>query len=148
MTFADWALCYPEAAQALRAALVPQTAFPMAGKSEAAVQQQVRYDAAKAGDILWRNNLGMFMDDRGVPVRYGLANDSKQMNHQIKSADLVGIRRVLVTPAMVGTFVGVFMSRECKHGDWRWTGSDREQAQLAWASLVWSFGGDAAIVTA
>ncbi len=148
MTFDDWALCYPEAAQALRAALVPQTAFPLAGKSEAAVQQQVRYDAAKAGDILWRNNLGVMVNEAGVPVRYGLANDSKQMNQQVKSADLVGIRRVLITPAMVGTFVGVFMSRECKHGDWRWTGSDREQAQLAWASLVWSFGGDAAIVTA
>ena len=79
MTFADWALCYPEAAQALRAALVPQTAFPMAGKSEAAVQQQVRYDAAKSGDILFRNNVGVLMDDRGVPVRYGLANDSKQI---------------------------------------------------------------------
>jgi hypothetical protein len=147
MTFADWCLCYPEAAQALRAALVPQTAFPLAGNSEAAVQQQVRYDAAKAGDILWRNNLGVMVNDRGVPVRYGLANDSKQMNQNLKSADLVGIRRVLITPAMVGTTVGVFMSRECKHGDWHWAGSDREQAQLAWASLVWSFGGDAAIVT-
>jgi hypothetical protein len=148
MTFEEWAYRWPEAAKELRNTLVPQTAFPMAGKSEAAVQQQVRYDAAKSGDILWRNNLGMFMDDRGVPVRYGLANDSKQMNQRVKSADLVGIRRVLITPAMVGTTVGVFMSRECKHGDWRWTGSDREQAQLAWASLVWSFGGDAAIVTA
>jgi hypothetical protein len=112
--------------------------------SEAGVQSRIRIEAAEAGCHLWRNNVGVLPTDTGRPLRYGLANDSKQMNQRIKSADLIGIRPVLITQAHVGTVIGQFLSREVKKGGWKYTGSDREVAQFAWAKLITRYGGDAA----
>lgn len=117
------------------------------GRSESAVQAQVRLEAARLGWALWRNNVGALPDTRGRIVRYGLANDSPALNKRVKSADLIGIRPVVVTPAMVGTTIGQFVSREVKASGWCYVGSEREQAQLRWASLINSLGGDAAFTT-
>lgn len=118
-----------------------------AGKGEAWAQSQVRLEASAKGCRLWRNNVGALKDERGVPVRYGLANDSKQMNEAIKSADLIGVRPLLITPGHVGAVVGQFLSREMKPPGWRYTGQGREPAQLAWAELITSLGGDAGFAT-
>lgn len=115
------------------------------GASEAAVSQRVRLAAANAGILTWRNNVGAMQDDNGRVVRYGLCNDTKELNRNIKSADLIGIKPVLITPAMVGCIFGQFWSREIKAADWSWTGNDHELAQARWAELVISKGGDAAI---
>lgn len=131
----------------LPAHLVLPPGPPTAGMSEAGVQSRVRIEAAKAGMLLWRNNVGVLKDDRGVPVRYGLANDSRAMNTMLKSADLVGIRPVLVEHRHVGTIIGQFVSYECKHGDWKWSGNDHELAQQNWAALVKSAGGHAVFTT-
>lgn len=117
---------------------------PDEAASESYVQSLVRLEAARAGVTLFRNNVGALPDENGRIVRYGLANDSADMNRRIKSADLIGIRPVLVTPEHVGRTIGQFVSREVKHGAWRYTGSGREVAQLAWCNLVLSLGGDAA----
>lgn len=117
------------------------------GVSEAAVQSAVRLEAARKGVRLFRNNVGALIDARGVPVRYGLANDSKQLNESIKSADLIGWRPVIIQPQHVGQCMALFVSRECKKVGWHYTGTDREPAQLAWAQLVTSAGGDAAFCT-
>ena len=117
------------------------------GTSEAAVQAAVRLEAARKGVRLFRNNVGALVDSRGVPVRYGLANDSKQLNEVMKSADLIGWRPLLIEPRHVGTVVAQFVSREVKAVGWRYTGADREPAQLAWAQLVTAGGGDAAFCT-
>lgn len=117
------------------------------GTSEAAVQAAVRLEAARKGVRLFRNNVGALVDSRGVPVRFGLANDSKQLNEVMKSADLIGWRPLLIEPRHVGTVVAQFVSREVKAVGWHYTGADREPAQLAWAQLVTSGGGDAAFCT-
>jgi hypothetical protein len=114
------------------------------GASEAAVQAQVRLEAARKGVKLWRNNLGVLRDERNVPVRYGLANDSKRLNAVVKSGDLIGWRPVLITPALVGTMIAQFVSRECKRPDWKYSGDDHERAQLKWVEVVIADGGDAA----
>lgn len=114
------------------------------GTSEAAVQAAVRLEAARKGVRLFRNNVGALIDSRGIPVRYGLANESKQVNDVMKSADLIGWRPVLIGPQHVGQVIGQFVSREVKAVGWHYTGSDREPAQLAWAQLVTAGGGDAA----
>lgn len=115
--------------------------------SEAYSQSQVRLEAPHKGVRLWRNNVGVLEDKRGVPVRYGLANDSRQLNERLKSSDLIGWRRLTITPAMVGAVVAQFVSRECKRPGWTYTGDDREVGQERWINLVQADGGDAAFTT-
>lgn len=114
---------------------------------ESRTQSEVRLEAARKGVKLFRNNVGVLMNERGVPIRFGLANDSKQLNAKIKSADLIGWRPVLITPSHVGYTVAQFVSRECKHPGWKYSGTDREIAQLNWAQLVTAGGGDATFCT-
>lgn len=111
--------------------------------NEAGVQRLVRLEAARAGVLLFRNNVGALLDARGVPVRYGLANESARQNAAIKSADLIGIRPVLIGPQHIGQTIGQFVSREIKAPGWRYSGTGREPAQQAWAALIASKGGDA-----
>lgn len=115
--------------------------------SESRVQSQIRL-AAPAHDMrLWRNNVGVLRDENGRPVRYGLGNDSPQLNRRLKSADLIGWRRLEIGPEMLGATVAQFVSLECKKSDWTYSGDDREQAQQRWAALVASDGGLARFVT-
>lgn len=117
------------------------------GVSEAAMQAAVRREAAQCGARLFRNNVGALLDKRGVPVRYGLANDTAALNAVVKSADLIGWRPVLIRPEHVGTTIAQFLSREVKAPGWVYRGDAHEQAQLAWANLVLAGGGDAAFCT-
>ncbi len=123
------------------------TARELVTGNETAVQWNVRMEAARAGLRMWRNNVGALVDERGIPVRYGLANDTKALNKEIKSADLIGIRPVTITLGHVGQTIGQFVSRECKPAAWSWAGTDRELGQLRWAQLINGLGGDAAFAT-
>lgn len=111
--------------------------------SEAKVKNLVRLEAAKLGIHLWRNNVGATYTHDGHLLRYGLMNDSTQLNKVIKSSDLIGIRPLIITPEMIGKTIGQFIAREIKHADWKYTGGEREQAQLKFIELVKSLGGDA-----
>jgi hypothetical protein len=115
--------------------------------NEANVMSLVRLEAAQKGIKLWRNNVGVLKDDKGRPVRYGLANDSAAVNRSIKSADLIGCRPLLITPEHVGRVIGQLVSRECKAMDWVYHGTDRERAQLKWATLLLELGADAGFAT-
>lgn len=128
---------------------LPSAGTPAPVGSEASVQAAVRAEASRRGERVWRNNLGAYTDPvSGQFVRYGLANDSKQLNEVIKSADLIGIRPRIVTTADVGEVIGQFVSYECKAAGWRHRPNDkREQAQAAWASLVLTLGGVARFIT-
>lgn len=112
--------------------------------SEAAVQNDIRLEASKKGMRLWRNNVGVAITEDGRHIRYGLCNDSKRMNDMIKSSDLVGIKKVMITRDMVGTHIGQFVAREVKAGDWTFSGTQREEAQRNFLNLILSYGGDAA----
>lgn len=119
------------------------------GKPGSEVRQQslIRLDAVKSGVWLTRNNVGALMDERGVPVRYGLANESKIQNEAIKSADLIGIRPVLIGPQHIGQVIGQFVSVECKHETWTYKGDKHEAAQLKWLNHVIGKGGFACFAT-
>lgn len=117
-------------------------------KTEADLQNRVRVEYNKTGGILWRNNVGAVQDSHGNFFRYGLANDSKGMSEVIKSADLIGIRPTTITRDMVGTTLGRYVSYEVKAPGWTPSRSNkREKAQMAWATLINSMGGDARIIS-
>jgi hypothetical protein len=150
MNLHDWAIQWgvPLAAvRDLQHRLAADDVTPPAdpGRSEASVQAELRVNASRAGWRLWRNNVGAFHDnERGIHMRFGLANDSPQVNAVLKSADLIGIRPRIIQPHEVGMLIGQFVSRECKHAGWKFSPNDEhERAQMAWAQLVASLGGDA-----
>ncbi len=109
-------------------------------RSEAAAQAEIRLAAPMWGGVLWRNNVGQW-DDDGVPVRYGLANDSAKLNRSVKSSDLVGFLPMLIGQEQVGQLVAVLTAIECKRGDWVWSGSKRERAQQRFLNIVKTGGG-------
>lgn len=114
--------------------------------SEAHLQSQIRLEAARKGILTTRNNVGALTGEGGRLVRYGLFNESKAQNSRVKSGDLIGIKKHLVTQADVGNIIGQFWMRECKEPGWNYSGTDREVAQLACINLIVSYGGDAAFV--
>jgi len=71
---------------------------------ESDIQDTIRL--LSRGDLrLFRNNVGMAWTKRGIPVRYGL---------HVGSPDLVGWRRTVITPDMVGRTVAVAVGVEVK----------------------------------
>lgn len=117
--------------------------------SETTVQQltRVRHCEVTGGQI-WRNNSGACTDDTGRLVRYGLGNDSAQLNAVIKSSDLIGITPTLITPAMVGYTLGVFTAYEIKPSGWHQTpGDKRASAQARFHDIVRAACGYAGFVT-
>lgn len=117
------------------------------GKTESFSQSQIREEAPRHGVLLFRNNVGVLTDETGRPVRYGLANDTPAMNKKVKSCDLIGVRKVLITAPMVGSTIGQICAREAKAPGWQYTGADREEAQLAFINLINAWGGDAKFAT-
>lgn len=112
--------------------------------SEELVQQQIRMMIAEEFPSVhcWRNNVGAAQDATGRVIRYGLMNDSKALNENFKSSDLVGIRPVMVTPEMVGSVLGVFFAIECKAGSWQTKINDpHTMAQQRFIQLVSNAGG-------
>jgi len=163
MTLTEWATRWNIPAEAFRelaacSIVPPEPDAPVGSKTEAYVQSVIRLEAPQRGVYLWRNNsgAGIVANARELcpecaknarrPIRWGLGNDSKKVNDVMKSGDLIGIRPVIITPDMVGRKLGQFVSRECKPENWKYSGNEHENAQLAWSTLINSLGGDAAIV--
>lgn len=112
-------------------------------RSEAAVQQDIRVNLpyVAPGSQMWRNNVGsaLVVDDYGQQraIRYGLANDSAQMNKRFKSSDLIGVTPTLIRPEHVGYYLGVFTAIECKPEGWMMRpGDERAAAQARYHDLV------------
>lgn len=114
-------------------------------QSESAVQADIRIAASRDhGAPLWRNNSGAMQDDQGRHVRFGLGNDSQALNKKWKSADLIGIRPVLIEQHHVGKTIGQFLAVEVKEPGWTLRPSDkRAAAQSNFLNSVASFGGAA-----
>ena len=152
-SFQDWTKRYPEAAAALlQIQRGTDTFVSKASESaEGAAQQRARVNAAKQGGILWRNNVGAtkavehhtcpkcrfsFRVEK-TPVRYGLCNDSQQLNKHFKSSDLIGIYPLTITHSMVGSIVGQFWAVEVKApGTYINMNDQRIAAQANYGALV------------
>lgn len=155
--YSDWAARHPQAAADLERVLgaVPWPTTPAGGdgKSEAWAQQQVRFRVAHAGGVGWRNNVGATpakCPDCGAPrqpIRYGLANDSAQLNDKVKSSDLILAIPRVIRSEDVGRTIAQFGSIETKRPGWVYTGKGQEPGQAAWLALIKKLGGFAAFST-
>jgi len=125
-------------------------ASEVAGRSESAVLADIRLAAAKRGDmVLWRNNSGALPNpETGRWIRFGLGHESEEGNKRMKSSDLVGIWRRLITEDMVGTYMGQLIAPEVKKPGWKHSNaSERDRAQAAFAATVTAMGGCALRLT-
>ncbi len=113
--------------------------------TEAEIQQEVRKRIAELGGAVWRNNKGAGKLENGSFVRWGLCNDSAALGARIRSADLIGIRPLLILPEHVGRTIGQFISVECKASGYRPHDTEHEIAQRRWRDLVAGLGGYAVI---
>jgi hypothetical protein len=96
--------------------------------SEAAILQRIRLDLGREPAVkIFRNNVGVLTDARGVPVHFGLHPGS---------GDLIGWRKVIITPEMVGQAVAVFLSIEVKTQF-----ANPRPDQVQWAEVVREAGG-------
>lgn len=165
MTLKEWALRWgipPAAMQELAGipALEP-VPFDEEPHSESHIQAKIRLEAARTGVIhAWRNNsgAGWIVGDRKKLcakcvayarsfTRWGLGNDSDRVNAVIKSSDLIGWRKRVVTPQMVGTVIAQYWQRECKRSGWIYNPKDeREAAQMRWHLMALAAGADSAMV--
>ena len=130
-------------------------------KSEATVMQEVRLEVSRRNARVFRNNNGVAVDNRGNRVRYGFANESKQINQILKSSDLIGFTPVVITPDMVGKKVAIFTAIEVKKSSWKYTGDMpcickpgksqcihcHEKAQNTFIDMINNQGGYAQFVT-
>jgi hypothetical protein len=118
--------------------------------TEAVVQQRVRLAAAQQGLLMYRNNVGACTDQTGRLIRYGLGNDSAQLNAAIKSSDLIGVTPVTAYLHSAQTWVtlGVFTALEVKASDWQHSPNDeRATAQAKFHAIIREAGGFAGFVT-
>lgn len=150
MDLDDWAIHWgisPEALLDLRARLITQPTPTAPNSKEADVINTVRLEASETGWTLFRNNVGACYDNTGRFIRYGLANDSAQLNKSLKSSDLIGIRPLVIDPTHLGRTLGQFVALECKQPNWKFKGTQREQAQEKFLALIASNGGYARFST-
>lgn len=75
--------------------------------SETSIQQEIRLACSRGPVRLWRNNSGSLPDPRtGRYVQFGVGSPG--------GSDLIGYRKVTITPEMVGTELPVFAAVEVK----------------------------------
>lgn len=117
--------------------------------SEEIIQQQTRLAFAPIGPM-FRNNVGACEDKTGRQIRYGLCNESSQLNKVIKSSDLIGITPIIAFLASTGRWerLGVFTALEVKASSWRFSEADeRAVAQAKFHAIVRDAGGFAGFVS-
>lgn len=115
---------------------------------ETPVQQRARVVGSQVGLLVMRNNVGACYDNTQRLIRYGLMNESAELNARYKSSDLINITPVRITAEMVGKTVGIFTAFETKKTGWYLTQGDAHgQAQDAFHILVRSYGGIAGFIT-
>ena len=98
--------------------------------TEKDVERKLILHASEIGSTLFKNNVGMYRDERGNVIRFGLCKGS---------SDLIGWTPVTITQAMVGKRLAVFTAVEVKknkHGSYRAT-----EDQLRFISAVNRNGG-------
>lgn len=102
--------------------------------TEKDIERMLILHASKIGSTVFKNNVGMYKDQRGNVIKYGLCNGS---------SDLIGWTPITITPDMVGKRIAVFTAVEVKkdkRGKYQAT-----KEQKAFISAVLNNGGYAGV---
>jgi len=110
-------------------------------KNEATISDENKLYISCLNGKLWRNNCGVAFREDGVPVRFGLGNESQKTHDVFRSSDQIGILPVVITPDMVGNTVGVFVAVEDKKSDWTYTNTKHHRCQKNFLDQVKRLGG-------
>lgn len=114
---------------------------------EGSVAQRTVLELTGLGGLGMRNNVGVAFDQTGRPIRYGLMNETKEVNTEFKSSDLIDCIPILIQPHHVGRTFGLFVAIETKRTDWKYKPNDSHSvAQRAFHLLVRQRGGAADFV--
>ena len=120
------------------------------GQAETKASKLCRLHAGRHKCRLFRNNSGMFFNEHGQPVYFGLGNenrkiDGKKISDIRKSSDDIGYTSVKITPEMVGHTLAVFTSIEYKKAGFKiraaYPEKSREAKQLVWINMAIKAGG-------
>lgn len=121
------------------------------GKRENTATENVKLRASMYGANLLRNNTGVAYTKDGRPVFFGLGNEGKKGDSDIRTPDLVGWTEVTITPEMVGKKVAVFTAPEVKQLGFikklSYNVNTREYGQNIFRQQVINAGGIADFVT-
>lgn len=81
---------------------------------EAKAKESVLLRANQWRSRLFKNNSGVAFTEGGRPVFFGLGNEGKKGDNDIRTPDDVGWTEVTITPEMVGNTVAVFTCIDSK----------------------------------
>lgn len=81
---------------------------------EAKAKDTVLLRANQWGSRLFKNNSGVAFTEGGRPVFFGLGNEGKKSETDIRTPDDVGWTEITITPEMVGKKVAVFTCIDSK----------------------------------
>lgn len=75
---------------------------------------KVLLGANRRGCRLYRNNSGVAYDQFNRPVFFGLGNEGKKSDDDLRTPDYVGFHKLTITPEMVGKTVPIFTAIDAK----------------------------------
>lgn len=107
--------------------------MPMATTTEKDVERTLILHASKCGSTVFKNNVGMYTDQRGNVIRYGLCKGS---------SDLIGWTPVTITEDMVGKKIAVFTAIEVKlNKNGKYKATDLQKAFISAVNNAGGFAG-------
>ena len=105
----------------------------MATTTEKDVERTLILHASKCGSTVFKNNVGMYTDQRGNVIRYGLCTGS---------SDLIGWTPVTITEDMVGKKIAVFTAIEVKlNNNGKYKATDLQKAFISAVNNAGGFAG-------
>lgn len=105
----------------------------MATTTEKDVERTLILHASKCGSTVFKNNVGMYTDQRGNVIRYGLCKGS---------SDLIGWTPITITEDMVGKKIAVFTAIEVKlNKNGKYKATDLQKAFISAVNNAGGFAG-------
>jgi hypothetical protein len=112
---------------------------------EGKASQNVKLRANELGCRLYKNNTGVAYNSENRPVFFGLGNEGKKGDDDIRTPDWIGWRNTIITQEMVGKSLPIFVAIDAKKVGFKqkiqYPVSSREHGQQKFFNIVDRFNG-------